>query len=383
MYNTSSNPLATMASYRIRGRMLRYSIFIPKLYNLCKLLGFEAGKIMPSRAFCSDESQGYPIILITKHFNSFPFNHGMVGGIVATDRHGPHAHHGQDLVIIQASHVGYNPDTESFGVYRRLQTQQQELSSSCGKVDSVLSWYESEYRFARDNIFVSHEGDQWMITIDNQLLNEAREEGLYLHIDRLITPDAQGRPSPVRALSTSKCFPASAELARQLEAQGVAGNGPQPLGALLQPEWYHFRRTIAAGDEEGRSHLELNLLPVMPWILASRSPLLTAAKVNTQVEFDRTYRSILREKSYRNKRVFFIAGLNIDISPDAGQPFPLTKFVPWAACVLQPDGSHRIMEQDELFAQLEAQSAENPEQTDLETAIRVMSEAEEVRVPSE
>ena len=57
---------------------------------------------MPSRAFCSDESQGYPIILITKHFGTFPFNHGLVGGIVATDRHAPHSHHGKDLVIIQA-----------------------------------------------------------------------------------------------------------------------------------------------------------------------------------------------------------------------------------------------------------------------------------------
>ena len=78
---------------------------------------------MPSRAFCSDESQGYPIILIAKHFGTFPFNHGLVGGIVATDRHGPHAHHGKDLVIIQASHVGYDPESGRFGVYRRLQTE--------------------------------------------------------------------------------------------------------------------------------------------------------------------------------------------------------------------------------------------------------------------
>jgi hypothetical protein len=40
---------------------------VPRLYNLCKSLGFEAGNIMPSRAFFSDESQGYPIILIAKH----------------------------------------------------------------------------------------------------------------------------------------------------------------------------------------------------------------------------------------------------------------------------------------------------------------------------
>lgn len=55
-----------------------------QLYNLCKSLGFEAGNIMPSRAFCSDESQGYPITLIAKHFGTFPFNHGMVGGVIAS-----------------------------------------------------------------------------------------------------------------------------------------------------------------------------------------------------------------------------------------------------------------------------------------------------------
>jgi hypothetical protein len=103
-------------------QMMRYSLFVPRLYNLCRSLGFEAGNIMPSRAFCSDENQGFPIILIAKHFGAFPFNHGRVGGILATDRHGPHADHGKDMVIIQASHVGYDPETEEFGSYCRLQT---------------------------------------------------------------------------------------------------------------------------------------------------------------------------------------------------------------------------------------------------------------------
>jgi hypothetical protein len=382
MYSTNSNPLASMASYRIEGRMMRYSVFIPKLYNLCKSLGFEAGKIMPSRALCSDESQGYPIILIAKHFNAFPFNHGIVGGIIATDLHGPYAEHGQDLVIIQASHVGYSPQSQSFGVYKRLQTRDCELSSCCGKVDSVLSWYQAEYRFARENIFVSLKNGDGLIIIDNQLLNETREEGLYLHLNKLIIPDESGQPNPVRAYSTSKCFPASPELLKQFEQGSTPSPTHQAIGSRLLPESYHFRRQIE-GDEEGHGHLEHNLLPVMPWILASPSPLLAAAKVNTQVEFDRAYRSILREPSYRNKRVFFIAGLNIDISPNTGQLFPLTKFIPWAAYVQQPSGENHILEQDDLFAKLQAQSAKNPDQTDLEDAIRIMSEAEEVTIPSE
>ncbi len=62
--------------------MMRYSLFVPSLYNLCRSPGFEAGNIIPSRAFCSDENQGFTIILIAKHFGAFPFNHGRVGGIV-------------------------------------------------------------------------------------------------------------------------------------------------------------------------------------------------------------------------------------------------------------------------------------------------------------
>lgn len=381
MYRTNSNPLASIASFRIEDRIMRYSVFMPKLYNLCKSLGFQAGKIMPSRAFCADESQGYPVILIAKHFCAFPFNHGMVGGVVATDRHGPHAEHGKDLVIIQASHVGYNPETGSYGVYKRMQTDDCTLSSSCGKVDSVLSWYDAEHRFARDNILISRDDGDWTITIDNQLLDETRDEGLFLHLDRLVTPDANGIWNPVRAFSTSKCFPASPELSQHLD-QHAQESATRPIGDRLLPHWCYFLRTIE-GDEEGRGHLEQNLLPVMPWILASRSPLLVAAKVNTQVEFDRTYRSILRAPGYRGARVFFISGLNIDISPTAERLFPLTKFIPWAAYLQHADGENRILEQDDLFGKLEAQSAENPDQIDLENAIRLMSDAREVALPGE
>jgi hypothetical protein len=122
MFDMSNTSNGLLAAFQMAPVSIRYSQFVPRVYNLAKSLGFEQGKIMPSRAFCSDESQGYPIILIARHFGTFPFNHGRVGGIVATDRHGPHAEHGKDLVIIQASHVGYDPDSKKFGVYRRLQT---------------------------------------------------------------------------------------------------------------------------------------------------------------------------------------------------------------------------------------------------------------------
>ena len=75
--------------------------------------------------------------------------------------------------------------------------------------------------------------------------------------------------------------------------------------------------------------MENHLINTMPWIVISPAPLLLAAQVNTQAEFDRTFRAIVRSQQYQEKQLLFISCLNIDISPQEGQLFPLTKCVPW------------------------------------------------------
>ena len=377
MFATGSNIQSVISGFRI-GNMMRYSQFVPRLYNLCKSLGFEAGNIMPSRAFCSDENQGYPIILITKHFGTFPFNHGMVGGIVASDRHGAHAHHGKDLVIIQASHVGYDPDSKTFGTYRRINTVDDDATVTCGKVGSVIEWYQEEYRFARNNIYLGREGDTCLVTIDNQLLHEDREQGLFLHMDRLVRHE-NGVPVPVSAQSTSHSYQASPEFEKSLPVDAWPADGRRRIGHSLGPELFEFRR-ITAGDIEGRSHLEQNLINPMPWIVTSSEPLLVAAQANTQTEFDRAFRTIVREKEYQGKKVLFISCINIDISPREGQLFPLTKCVPWAAYIQDDAGGSRTLEQDEIVGLLKQQSTENPDQIDLEDAIQQMEKIEEIRI---
>ncbi len=88
---------------------------------------------------------GFPDHPYHQLFGTFPFNHGRVGGIVATSRHGAHAHHGKDLAIIQASHVGYDPESACFGTYRRLLTDSKTRTSACGKITGILDWYRQEY----------------------------------------------------------------------------------------------------------------------------------------------------------------------------------------------------------------------------------------------
>ncbi|MDH3949183.1 MAG: hypothetical protein OEU74_09510, partial [Gammaproteobacteria bacterium] len=334
--------------------------------------------IMPSRAFCSDENQGYPIILITKHFGTFPFNHGRVGGIVATGRHGPHAEHGRDMVIIQASHVGYNPATETFGNYCRMRTEHHDSTSSCGKISGVIKWYQDEYQFAQDNIALETDGKKQLVTVDNQLLNLDRNQGLFLDLNKIILVDKEGDYKPVKSHSTARSFLPSEHL-KQTLAKHWPKDGREPIGANLKPALFRYKRQIPP-DSEGHNQLEENLLHAMPWIVSSPAPLLLAAQVNTQVEFDRTFRTLVKEPGYQGKNLVHIAGLHIDISPDESLTFPLTKFVPWAAYIQKSDGTQYMLEQKELMAVLMEQSEDNPDQTDLEAAIHTMEEAQEVKV---
>ena len=143
---------------------------------------------------------------------------------------------------------------------------------------------------------------------------------------------------------------------------------------------FHFKRNIS--DSEKHTHnLEHNLIRYMPQIITADSPHLIAAQINTQIEFDRTFRTIVKDHYYRGKKVLFIAGLNIDISPEARQLFPLTKFVPWAAYLQNNDGSSEMFEQQELVNILQQQSSENKDQINLEDAIQDMSEFSEVKIP--
>ena len=369
----------TLGDFNVSSHMLRYSSFVPRLYNLCIAYGFEPGKIMPSRSFCSDENQGYPIILITKHFGTFPFDHGRVGGIVATDRHAPHAHHGRDLVIIQASHVGYDPETSVFGSYRRLQMDGQPFTADCGKISAVLQWYRREYEFACGNVAFSRLDDQNVVIIDNQLLATDREDGLILRLERLTDAGAGELPPPVRVMSTAKAYPVHPALKETLPPSFWRPDVRTPMGEWLSEGFFTFKRSIS-GVVEGHDHIERNLSHAMPHIITSPYPSLTAAQINTQVEFDRTYRTIIQEGDYHGRQLALIAGVHIDISPMSGQVFPLTKFVPWALYAQTRDGVRHTMEQAELTHALKSQSKENLHQIEMEAAITAMEQAPEIKI---
>ncbi len=381
MFSNRASIASILQGFHIDDRMLGYNSFVARLYNWCLALGFLPGKIMPSRAFCSDESQGFPIILLAKHFGAFPFNHGRVGGIVSLDRHGPHADHGRDLLLIQASHVGYDPDTGEFGVYRRLHTENEGNSCSCGKIGAVLEWYRAGFHYARENVRLIRHGDTPALLIDNQLLSRDRTEGIFLVADNLIDGAVRHNhlPPPLAARSTGMVYAAAPGLVARLGAATWPAQGSVAIGPRLSADDFFFVREFVNPDLS-KDQLERNILPTMPWILTSKQPLLTAARANTIAEYDRAYRSLAQLPRLRGKNLLFLAGLNIDISPYPGEHFPLTKFMPWAAYLQRRDGSREMLEQDELIERLAAQPDDNPSQLALDQAIATMVRHRDVRV---
>lgn len=381
MFTSAANVEELISNFRIEDTTFRYSSFVPRLYNAVKSLGFMPGKILPSRAFCSDESQGYPIIVIAKHFGTFPFNHGRGGAVVATERHAPFAEHGEGLVLIHASHVGYEQETDSFGTYNRIHTKDHHHTACCGKLARIVDWYLQEYRIAQNEVLLELSNGDVCLRIDNGLLRGTRRDGLFLRLKLLVKSDGEGMYTPLHTHSTSKSFLASDSLKERLaDVISTLQEGERvPIGDNLSPDMFYFHRTL---DEtvEGRHHQELNLMYPMPWIVTSPWPMLTAAQINTQVEFDRTLRTVAHDPCFEGKCVLFISGLNIDISPGPEDAFPTTKFVPWAAFLRDRFGGRRIFEQPELVALLRGQDKENRDQIDLDDAISKMAAAESVKI---
>jgi hypothetical protein len=368
-----------MADFTVDGMAIPYPEFVPRLYNLCNRLGFRKGLIMPSRAFCSDENQGLPIILLTKHFGTFPFNHGRVGGIMATDRHMPHASHGEDSVIVQASHVGYDPKTGVYGTYLRPRMTEKIISVSCGKLSHVITPYLEQYHFAQDRIFLSRsESRTFLVTAKNVFIDFSThpvKNGLVLRLQNIAKINEDGYIRPVGASSTTQSFEVSREFKNRMDNAGYewkSGNG-ECIGEHLTDDLFFFRENFHETDES--ILLERNIIDFMPQIVTSFNPLLQAAKINIQQEFARAVESIRRGKEYDGKNLIYVAGLNIDISEYDGFP-PTTYFVPWAAHIQlrdNPDGDFRHpVEQETLYKILMSESIKNPDETNLKEEITRM-----------
>ena len=108
--------------------------------------------------------------------------------------------------IRMVAHPGDNcePETGQFGTCRRIRTRHKICPPTCGKINSIIKRCQDECRLAAENILLRIRGDEFLITIDNQLLEQSRAEGLFLKKERCIATHGDGTWQVMQVHSTAK-----------------------------------------------------------------------------------------------------------------------------------------------------------------------------------
>lgn len=354
-----------------------YSEFAPRLYNLCKQFGLRCEHMRLASAFCSDEEQGCPRLILTKHFGMFPVDIGTAsGGINYPEISEEHA---TDLVIVQASHMGCIPASKGHEDHQESERMKRKESCVCHYQYETLRWYQKEYQFAQKGISINKEDGRYLLIIDNQLLNDGGREGLWLNMDKLVQRDASSNYVEVRQYSTAKAFETSEDFVERITETHFKKDEVKPIGQHLDSDLFYFKRNTTGipGEECYRLH-ELNAL--MPEIITSPWPALALARASIQVEFDHTFRTLVKDKKYHDKNLVYITGVHQNVMQTAKRAFIPTLFVPWAAYIQQRNGIHIVLEQPELVKHLSRCPSDNTEKINLDIALREMERRGHLRV---
>jgi len=102
----------------------------------------------------------------------------------------------------------------TFGTYRWRQAEHNCDSTNCAKIIHTLEWYQQYFNFAKNNILLEKQSDIFLIHIDNQILKQDKDEGLFLNLELLVAPDSNAQLQPLRSRSNAKTYIAAESFAR-------------------------------------------------------------------------------------------------------------------------------------------------------------------------
>ncbi len=209
-----------------------------ELYGRMRSLTDQAGftGTLPAIWQCSDESQSIKKALFGYVYNCPTFNLGRVGALLDPSRLATAAHHGKDIVILGGSHIGAE-ESAGIGYIERINGQH---ATCCGMLARVLDDYLRVYRRASQLIKLSCEEDVVKVEIPYKYLFEkpiSNSVRIVINIGRLVEGEAlrEGTLGKIYRLN-SKITAAEPEVLKSLQTT------PQPVGHLLSPELFSFRK---------------------------------------------------------------------------------------------------------------------------------------------
>lgn len=275
-----------------------------RMRSLTDSAGFE--KTLPAIWQCSDESQSIKKALFGYVYNCPTFNLGRVGALLDPTRLATTSHHGKDVVILGGSHIGAK-ESSGIGYIERINGN---LVPCCGMLGRVLDEYLLIYRRATQLIKIFREGDIVKIEIPYKYLFEkpvSDTARIVININGLVNGCALGEGT------LGKIYRAHPDIANEeSELLTSLQKRPQPIGHLLKPGLFSFRKNLKYDSHEPKAMLEVSLFDFMPEVVASPFPHRRLGNINTWRQFHRLASYITDSFDGRDINVFVLAGLTID-----------------------------------------------------------------------
>lgn len=337
----------TLPSCNIKGRLIPYGEFLPRLKNYCLSLGFKKPIVMLPE----------PSAALDTMFVDSP--ESFLAGKNTTWS-------GNDSVIILSIRVPYEP---SWGVYSGLPRpliHERTNHRTEGTIANFIAPYLAQYHFAQKHIYLAcKEADQYLITLPSGLINigtESDGKKLKIRLDKIVEPDENGHFTPLFVSESFVSFQLSEQFLHFLSDNHFSRKAGkvQRINKFLTAELFDFEDVRQSnGSDRSESTFVETLLPVMNRIVTNTNPQLLAAIIHLQSEFTQAVGDILlRTKGKRDSgNLLCVAGLDIDVGAFRGRG--KRYFVPWAAYWqqggIQHDDTINQLEQDDLFVALMAQ----------------------------
>ncbi len=279
-----------------------------ELYGRMRGLTDQAGfrGTLPAIWQCSDESQSIKKALFGYVNNCPTFNLGRVGALLDPSRLATAAHHGKDFVILGGSHIGAE-EADGIGYIERVHGQHVPC---CGMLGKVLDDYLRVYRRASQLIKVFRKGTVVKIEVPYKYLFEkptTEVVRIQIELNRLVEGEALGEGTLGKIYRLN-----SSIVSNQPELLKSKEENPQPIGNLLIPELFSFKRNLNHESHEPKTMIEVSVFDFLPEIVASPFPHRRLCNINTWRQFHRIASFITDDFDGSDSNIFVLAGLTID-----------------------------------------------------------------------
>ena len=338
MTSTSSDSEQLIPSCTIRGRLIAAYDLVPRLKKLCLSLGFHAPILVKSGKLAPPGSS------IGNNFgDAIPAPQDLA--------------HKYDAIIVLSTKVPYE---QNWGGYSGLPGQQDHGKHHREKEETPADFigpYLRQYQFAQTHIHLGCDSaGQFLITLPDYLLRDPKDHDPYflrVEIATIAEANDERQYMPVAVSGPLLTFRVAPRFRQTMDARNFPWTTGRnyPIGEFLTPEYFSFAGSAEPSCDQ--NPLLPMLLPLMPWIVAHKTPQLAATLVHLQSNFFKTRELFAATGSDDLRNLLCVAGLDIDMKGFRGRAERY--FVPWQACWKRHGycyGNIYPLLQDDLFVAL-------------------------------